>query len=383
MPGKSLNLAVAIILPAVLLAAAYAQAQAPEPPAVSEESLRSGLTEREKRVVEAYIKYWTEVLAAAENEAVVLTARNALLDGCRKHSADPYQDAYADKSAQIVTDIIRTPPAKLAKLKEVNVAMFFADSQMRRVATREAYAMMVVHANPAVRHLGWQAYRAICSQVIALERPRAQLLALLRTAGGAEESPLVAEEIFRTLSAPVSVIPMTEQKLAEVRKELLEIFQFCWLAWCKRVLAGHADAAEACQVGLGPLWNTAALMDRDQAVKTTVLQMTADILWCSSKAYQEARAAGATGRANAALLLLAEKTLAALTGVQQDTIAQAMSDTRLDLEEKGDEARRHALDWIDQLATSGVNDPADKFQPKPQPQPEPETQPATSTAPGS
>ncbi|MHC4983368.1 MAG: hypothetical protein ACYTF6_09400 [Planctomycetota bacterium] len=377
------RLAALTIIPAILSAAAYAQERPPEIE-IPSTSLAGILTERDKNAIEEYIRYWTKILKTAEEQAVVIEARDKLLEGYQKYSSDTYQEAYALRASEIATEILRTPPVELKQLKEVNVAIFF--SKVQRTSAQGAFEVMVAHTSSAVRYLGWRSYRAVKPEILGLDRPRDIFFATLRRIAAAEESPIVAEEIFRTLAVPrLVVIPLPDEKLAEVRAELLKIFDVCWSPWCKRVLDGHTDAAESAEVGVAELYDSAEIMEKDDAARTAIMQMLADMLWCSSGAYQKAKAIEQTAEAEANDLLLKEieKRVAILAGLSRRRITEALNNDRLTAEDKADEVRFRALDLIERgLSRFGVKDPAEKFKPKPAPPAEPpaSTQPATQPA---
>jgi hypothetical protein len=368
MHRRGFNRAVLTILPVILSATGYLQAQAPEIN-IPDTSLSGVLTDRDRNAIEHYIRYWTDFLKGTDKESDVIKARDALAAGYGRYaSSNSYQDYYADAAGRIATEPLRNRPARLGQVKEVNVAMFLAE--MRRVFAQDALETMVAHANPAVRYFGWSAYRAIRTDILALTLPGRKLLASLRNSGAAEQSSMVAEEIFRNLAAPAATaIPIPEQRLMEIRKELLGVFRACWLPWCRQVLGGSSEAAASCRVGVSTLLSFAELVEKDKSAKTSALQMAADLLWCSSKAYQDAKGAGPIAQANAPLLEQTESALSVLMGKPQKLITETLRNEKLAPDEKADEVRRHALDLIEQLQSLGAKNPSDTFKPAAQTQP--------------
>jgi len=351
------------ILLTVLVAAACAHAQNQPPQLPPADGRSDGPTETDKRAIEAYVKYWGSMINAADNESDVVKARDAMLEGYDKYAPSAaHQSFYAEASSRAAGQILRVRPARLRQVKEVNTAILFA--RMPQLSSQDACETMVTHPNSAVRYLGWSAYRAIRMEVLTLERRTSSLMASLRNAAKTEESPIVMEEVFRTLASPaLAVAPIPESRMMRVRKELLEIFASCWTRWCKHVHDGSGDAAEACRVGVAALMTSADVMEGDKEARTAILQMLADALWCASKAYQESRAAGAAAEANAALLEFLERGLNLLAGRRQNTIARTLANDRIAPEVKADEVRRHALEWIESLENMDVKDPTDKFKP--------------------
>ena len=374
MLGKLGRSAVLTMLSAALFAH-VAQAQVGEPQLPPS---TSSLTNEDRKAITAYVQHWTDILKNADKEPKVVEARGKLMAVFLNYLGSvEHQDYYAREAAAITTGVLRSAPARLRQLKETNVAILFA--AMQHPGVQNAYEAMVTHPNEAVRYLGWQGCREIRKQILGIDRLAARLLASLRKAAANENAPIVAEAVFRAMEAPeLTVTPLPPQRLEEIRREFLKILGEFSLRWCRRVLEGDTAAPTTCQAGVSALRKSAEVMENDKEARTAILQMLADMLWCSSKAYYD-QPAGEVAEANALLLQDIELALNVITGLPARPVSKWLNERGIPEEQKSKEVRLEALKWIvERLKPMGVKNPEETFAPKPTTEPAPPAEPTTA-----
>ena len=352
-------------------------AQAPDI-SVSSSSLVSGLTDEEKQQVDRYIQYWAEKLREAEKPQEVLEARSKLLGGYARYPSEAYQVFYAERLYPGLGAMRRERPEGLRNLKEISMALIFAE--IRRPRVQLALEILVRYPSDAVRYVGWQAYDRIREEVLAEPGEKADgMLATLADRADRESAPMVLEQLFRVLTPPeFTVRRIPEDRLTDIRRSLFESLQIAWSRACAAVADNSADTAKvAGQAGLSALTSAGRALkaEKNTAVRKTIVQMLVDMLWCSSKAYLSVEGKGPVADANAGLLANLEMSLRTLSGKDRNAVEKAMETEKP--EERATTVRVAALDWIRALSDMGVEDPAKRFV-----EAEPTTTTAPATAPG-
>ncbi len=370
-PGSPL-----LVLLVVLLVAGGLSAQAPVID-VSSRSLDTGLTDEEKRQVHDYIAHWVGIIRTTQKQPEVLQAAEALLsvNGYRKYVRTAYQSFYAADAARQFTAILRERPMPLRHMKEINLSMAMAE--MAQPSAQPAFDVMVSHPNEGVRYLGWQSYRRVRTDVLAAGgKPAEKLMASLARAARAEDSAIVSEELFRMLTPPEVVFtPMSEAQLAKVRGELFDLLQRCWFAWCVRVKDGRGDSPDSLRVGLGAVAASLRVLGKDPAVKTAVLQMLMDMIWCTAKRYEDVGGTGTVAEECAGWLGDLEKALNEAAGMTLAPVAEALGKGDMDAKDRAAMVRVAAAEWNGKLEPLGVKRSSKRFAPPPPPATSPTTAP--------
>jgi len=343
---------------------------------ISPDSLLNGLNESDRAQVRDALQFWLRALRAAEDPDRVVTIRGQLLRLALKYPNETYQSFFAQEGAKVLGAIFRDRPETLRQHKEVNLAMVFAE--LPTVAARHAYREMVFHPNGGVRYLGWRGYRRIRTDILAEGGESAeQFYKLLEKAAAEEDSPIVAEELFAVLTPPAfTATPLPPEALARMRARLLNILGQAWSHWCRVVLRGSAVPMQSLQAGMGAFRRTAAVMGDDADARKAVVQSLANMVWCASKTYLDAQAAGEAAETNEELLLELETALRAISGLDLSPLAARLG-TNAPENKDPRMVRVAALEWIESLRKPfGIEDPKDRFAPADGP---PATQPGPTT----
>jgi hypothetical protein len=375
MPKKTLTGLVLLVLAAAVV---VASASPDEPPkiVIPETSLLTGLSPQERSTVEAYIKYYAGPLRDAETPQAVVQARRALIDGYNLYPSAVYQDFYASTAVAVLSPLLRKPPAKLRNVKEINTAMVFGE--LRRLAAQSGYEVLVASKNDGVRYLGWRAYRQMSTEILAEGgEPAGTFYASLRKAAASERSPIVTEELFRTLTPPEFFLrPIEAEALKKARRELFSILQVAWLRWCVQVRRGNAGAVRSLNVGLGAILTSRRVLEQDDATKRQVCQSLLDMVWAAAKAYAEDKGSGEVAEAFTPWLIDLEGALNVAAGAAQKPVANALRAKDVAAADKAFMVDLGAHEWVDRLKPIGVKDPAERVKPKPT-----TTAPAATTRP--
>jgi hypothetical protein len=119
--------------------------------------------------------------------------------------------------------------------------------------------------------------------------------------------------------------------------------------------------------------------DAHSESRAAIFQMLADLLWASSKAYQQAAGDGQAAEPLAHLLLDLEDVLNASVDKERALIHDPMDNRTLNPDDRGIEVRLGALEWVNEhLAPLGVANPKDRVPPA-EPAPGPPEAPDTES----
>ncbi len=342
---------------------------------IPESRLRGRLSDDDRDRIREAIGDLVGDMADAETAEEVYEARNALTD--LRNDLDLYREPsrlFASTAAEELLKLIQNPREKLTRLKEVNACM--AITSLRRPAAATAYRAMLSHASGAVRHFGWDGCRWVAIDVVAGDGDAGPgFLSKIGEAAKAESSPIVAEQMFRMLAAPnTPMADIPEEERLAARRELLGAMEPAWRTWCRRVLRGSVEAARSCETALPGLRASYARFEGDEATRSKILQMLADLLWASSEAYRTAGADGAVAEANARVLEAVETRLNELLGSDRTSVSNPLGSGTMEPDAKAKAVRRAALEWIElHLSGMDVKNPRDRLV---EPTPTPSTGPA-------
>jgi len=320
----------------------------------------------EDRKIDEILESVAKAIVVAKDEEAVVKARKKAINEYQ-FSKSGY--SYARMAATRLTPLLgaelkATDPLRV--LKVVNVAM--ALSRMPQVTIQPALEAMVVHANPAVRLLGWTAYFRTRNRLMSQgEAFAAKMHAALDKAGLTENSPPVLAAMFRMMetgAAPAGVPVAVWQK---ARAYWLTTLRRNWRRWCGKMAAGEAEMARASEILVRVAQSHAGAAiagEKDpkklKARKGPFAQMVYDVAWSASKAYQkahgdpegDARLVAESG----ALLRDCERALNALAGTEHNFIISAL--VKGDDRDRATRVRLAVLRWEDVLKKDyGVTEP--------------------------
>jgi len=356
---NSSSRACVVVLLAIGSAGPTLWAEAPPPVDIP---ARGSLPRAVEQQVQQRMEYWLDQLRDAKDEDGIRQAAKALLADYYKSENLSYRYIYAAQMAA-------KGPGYLAgmtdSIRQINLAV--SVSGIDQVSIQPALGIMVAHANPAVRYLGWHGYRSIRMLALAQGPSFARKMqdSLAKRAVGEQSGPVVGE-IFLMLTLPPIEIPgVSEQTLRDTRREFLQITRNTWPERCRQVLAGDASITEACRSAVIALNSFGQAYADDEAQRKTILQMAIDLAYCSAKAYDNAKGAGDLGAANQELLRDIENLLNNVKGTQNAYLVTALTDPNV-LPPRGVAVRRAVVEnWLDALESDGVVKPEFKEQPKP------------------
>ena len=318
----------------------------------------------EDRKIDEILKSVATAIVVAKDEEAVVKARKRAIDEYRfSRSAYSYTRMAATRLTPLLgAGIEATDPLRI--LKVVNVAM--ALSRMPQVTIQPALETMVVHANPAVRLLGWTAYFRTRNRLMSQGEAFAKkMYAALDKAGLTENSPPVLAAMFRMMETSAAPAGFSVTDWQKARARWLTTLRRNWRRWCGKMVAGEAEMARASEmlVRVALSHATAAIAEEKdpkklKAKKRPFVQMVYDVAWSASKAYQKAH-----GKGNAplvvqsgALLRDCERGLNALAGTEHNFIISAL--IQGDDKDRATRVRLAVLRWGDVLKKDyGVTKP--------------------------
>ena len=286
----------------------------------------------EDRKTDAILKSVAAAIVVAKDEKAVVKARKRAINEYR-FSKSAY--SYAQMAATHLTPLLgagikATDPLRVQKV--VNVAM--ALSRMPQVTIQPALEAMVVHANPAVRLLGWTAYFRTRNRLISQGESFAKkMYAALDKAGPTENSPPVLAAMFRMMETSAAPAGFSATDWQKARARWLATLRRNWLRWCGKMASGEAEMAGASEILVRVAQSHAAAAvagEKDpkklDAKKSPFVQMVYDVASAASKAYQRADGEGNVRLVaeSGALLRDCERALKALTGTEHNFIITAL-----------------------------------------------------------
>ncbi|MDY6913447.1 MAG: hypothetical protein SVT52_03185 [Planctomycetota bacterium] len=265
----------------VTVLAAGSSFSAPPVLNIPDTALRDQLLAVHEKQIESRVKYWADMIRTAENEKDILAARDGLVSDYLAYDSVAYRYSYARLTAKHCTPLLKlNNPAK-----QINVSLVI--SRMPQVASQSALDKMVVHANPAVRYLGWAGYGSLRMLILAQGSTyQRKMYTSLAKAADKETSAPVVGMIFKVLNLPpVATGLVAAADLREARKQFFVIIEKNWPTRCRQVLGGDAQMAEACQKAIAALSGFAPVMSEGKRGLKEMLQMIVDMAWCSARAY--------------------------------------------------------------------------------------------------
>lgn len=314
-----------------------------------------------RQQVDEFVSHWCGVMAQTDTDAEVVEARNRLVEGFGKcPDSAQYQTAYATA----VVDSIRPSLASEDLLRQVNAALVVANTRNMRV--RPVLDEMVRHNNPAVRYLGWQGYQRVRTLVLAqgqgYSRP---MFESLSERIATETTPFVTRRLLEMLYLP----PVRPQVVSEgdyswARRQAMEAMLKGWSEQCRRILLGEPEMPDAMRPGVWAISTFHRATGSDRDAQSKLVQALVDVMYCASRAYDEA-GDDATGdrvrHANTMLLTDAEEHLNELTELRRDHVYRALRDEGVP--DRGAQVRRGVLDWVDDLIEAGFEIEQPSFEP--------------------
>ncbi|MFP3937582.1 MAG: hypothetical protein ACLFVW_04510 [Phycisphaerae bacterium] len=323
------------------------------------------LPEEIRQQVRQFVSHWTNAMLQTETDSEVAEARSRIIEG---YSKCPDSVQYQTDYARAVVDKIGPVLASDDPLKQVNGALLVANTPNMRV--RPVLDEMVSHSNPAVRYLGWRGYQRARTLVLAQGRDYSQpLFGSLAERLQAETVPFVVRRLLETLYLPPSRPQVVSQGDYDwARRQAMEAFLSGWSEQCRRLLLVEPELPEAMVPGLWAISGFRRVIGDSQAEKSKLAQPMVDVMYCASRAYDEADPGSdddRVRRANATLLTEAEESLNELTELRRNYLSQAL--TAENVPDRGAEVRRAVLDWVDDLSQAGFDIQRPGFEPPQQP----------------
>jgi hypothetical protein len=342
-----------VLLASLALTTAVCLAQEAAPPLeIPPDVLKTALSQAYVAQIDARVKYYADRFQEVGGDEDIVALRKKVLDDYRKYDSTEYQYVFTQTAVKYLSPLLQEPN----QTRQVNVAM--ALSQMEQVPVQPALESMIKDENPAVRYLGWQGYKRIRMSVLAQGSEGVETMyASLARAAENETEASVVKAIFQMLYLPpIRPEAVSEQSFSVARKRSLDILRKCWPKRCREVLAGSAAMADAARAGVVALLGFENLSTEDPAVQTALLQMLVDILYCSSKAYDAAHAAGNVAEVNSDLMQDAENALNAVSKLRLSQVTTALLDPKVQPPREA-AVGLAVLDWIDALKSKGVKKP--------------------------
>ena len=293
---KNVLVVCAVILPIVLAGsplAAQADATAAKADAagpagapkleISPEAMKAKtLSPQDRQKIRQVLEFYANLLRRAKNAdaADVDKARTGILAVYRYFKGTAHQYAAAELAAKVLTPLLKLP----SLIKQINVALVL--SKMPQASVQPALEQMVVHANEAVRYLGWTGYQSIWQAVLAQGRPSGEkMYASLSKQADAETSAVVVAAIWDVLKWRTDVPPTVR----DANKRAMTILGRSWTKRCTAVRKGNVAMARAGEKGLAAIIGHAKnSASKNPAAARAAVQMMADLAWSAAKAYQGA-----------------------------------------------------------------------------------------------
>jgi len=348
---------------------------APPPLDIPEAAITGGLLATHLSQIDARLDYWINQIVGADKQEPAVDARRGLINDYRRYSAAEYQFAFAAQAAKKIAAAMDAlaKADELRPLKEVNLAM--AASEMAQASIQPALDRMTAHPNAAVRFLGWEGYRRARLGIVRQPDGLKAMADAIRRSAAGEDSALVLSAMFGAMT----IAPQADQDLRKVQESLFDVFKEVWTTVCGRVMGGSVTLAGAASEGVAAAANFAGVFKDDTDRLNASVQLIVDIMWCSSKAYDSARAMGEVAQVNDALLRHCEAAINAICKKQGSFISAPL--TAPNVPDRGAAVGLGVFSWIDELNGFGVKKPDIAPIVKPAEAPAATTAPAASTAP--
>lgn len=384
----------AMIVVAAAVPAAFATgavAAVPQPLDIPEVAQKGLLLPIHVARITEHLRFYANLIRDAKDQAGIDRGRIGLI---RTFTYSPYASfryTVAQLAVKTVAPLLDLPDP----IRQVNIAI--ALSQMPQVTIQPALEKMIVHHNPAVRLLGWQGYRAAWMPIVRQGlTPAKTMFTSLSERAGKEDSPPVVAAIWKMLMFRGTVISLPEG-LGDLDRMGMEILRKSWPIQCWKMRMGSAEMANAALKGLATAVEYAAnaMVAKNSQGTSQAVQLIADMMWCSAKAYGDAYRSGDSGKAvvsaNTLLLLECERSLNQLLCLgpmdRKDYLRSPLISSRKEFKDGRDDKVMYYVDpksdrkygvlaWADYLKTRfGIKDPsAGRLEPQPA------TQPATVPA---
>jgi hypothetical protein len=366
---------VALVFGALAPPAAHG-APEPKPISIASANLKAGLTQSDIKQVRTHAEYWVAELAAAERAEGVYNAREGILADYNKYGDSlRYKVEFARSTAAVVPTTLAalSQNDRLKAQKEINFAIVI--SKMPQLTAISAMDVLVKHANPGVRFLGWQGYKGVRDDAIRGGGAGVKTLqAALQRHAGTEPSPLVAAVIVDVMRLDTRDLKSkTFQKAFDLNFNTLIVMQ---KTTCSRLAAGDADWARPCIAALPILRDANEFYKPDNKKTAAILQQLINVAQAGAKAYAAAGGTGPKAFQCVPLLLQVEPIIGSISNDSGRDIRDPLLDKKKGDVEKATAIRRGVLEWIDRLEELGVKTPV--FAPIKKPSPT--TQPAKTTA---
>ena len=354
MARKGLALAIAAGL-AVFAVSVRTLPAAPPALEINQTDLDAGAMDPHVKAIAAYVKYWSDQLAAAKDEKTVLDARTGLVEGYSKYDKPNYQLVYAREAAKALVPLLDlAEPNK--SLKQINIAIALA--RMNAASVQEALSKMAASSNPAVRLLAWKGYKAARTKILAQTKADIdRMMATLTDRVGKEQSPQVLPDLFQVFRLPAACPAEVPEKIyAEAQKQMVTILASVWAARCNSVQT-NVELVPACRSGV-EAWSSLGQGLTDKDLRKKALQNIVGMAWNAARAYETGK--GSDLDAYAALALDCEKALNDNKKTQKKHIEGPLTDTKKSQEERTAALVLGVLKWAEDLKDDGVVEPKDE-----------------------
>lgn len=313
-------------------------------------------------------------IARAVTPKDIIEARKAML----KNYAFRVTQGQGPKYAKLATDALGGMLDNPDPVKQINAAMVL--SRMSQAEIRPALDIMIAHANPAVRYLGWRGYRDAQRVILmAGEAPADAMFAAIDRRITAERSPIVIKVMIQALRFPAQGGLVSPGVFKKAHQQSVQALLAGWVSWCQDILEPSATVVEIAPNIVETIVLALAKLEPAQVKKLQgqVLQRVYDMMQCGSKVYVErAKQPDSLTAALAGLLGSCEKGLADVSGKASERVRDALK--------KKSEPEMVAIkiiDWQQELKLQETKIAKRvKAAPATQPTTKPTTQPTTKPA---
>ena len=324
------------------------------------------------------VKDLASKIARAVTSKDIIEARKAML----KNYAFRVTQGQGAQYAKLAIDELLKLLDDRDPVKQINAAMVL--SKMSQVEIRPALDKMIVHANPAVRYLGWRGYRDAQRAILTAGEGSADaMFAAIDRRVGVERSAVVIKVMIQAIRFPKQGGLISPKVFKKAHQRSVGAMLAGWVSWCQDILEPSATVTDIAPDMVDILVGALSKIDPAQAKKLQgqILQRIYDMMQCASKIYiKRAKQADSLTAALTLLLGKCEEGLGGVSGKARERVRDALK--------KKSEPEMVAIKIIDwqqelklkatQIAERVKASPATK--PATQPTTKPTTKPTTSPA---
>ena len=311
-----------------------------------------------------YIRQRLQVIAAAQSLEKVLSARSELIgpfrelmintDALSRRKAQEYASAFAKTALPLIGTL-------KGDVAQFNVAI--VASSLHDPAIRPVLEALVKHSNAGVRYLGWQGYANVWPRILSLGPATTQeLLGVLSSRMKDETNALVVSKMMNVATFPTPQAPVNvpDQELKAARAEALRIIGQRWNTLLAGLMSGDRHATQSVYTFASSFPHLIGAVESNKEARTAALQMLADMMAATARAYSALEGKGQTARHYLLILVEAENALRQVLRAGEGRVRQLAGSIKAASQPEAivPDVGLAVFDWIDVLKKNhGVVEP--------------------------